>query len=390
MTNIVPHGGELIDRRDFSIDEKDVDYDRCIEINKRQVKHVLNIANGVYSPLEGFMDKNQIATVLESMRVNTVNSNDVVWSIPIFLNIHKLDYDGIGVGDRVMLMNSEGNMFAYIDVEDVYTIGKSWISSRLYGTDDNEHDGVLHLESGVGHEGRFCCLGGKITQIEDLRGDRNGIYEYYLEPKETRLLFKEKGFDTVVGFQTRNVPHLGHEYIQKTALKFVDGIFINPITGHKKMGDFRDDVILSAYNELMDSYYLSDRAVLSILESPMFYAGPKEAVHHAIMRKNFGCSHFIVGRDHAGVGDYYEPYEAQELLRTIPDLGINIVEFKEFAYCEKCGNVVDCNICPHDDERVFISGSSVRSYMKNGNIPPNHIMRDEVAKKILSYDEIFV
>ena len=205
------------------------------------------------------------------------------------------------------------------------------------------------------------------------------------------MLFKERGWRTVVGFQTRNAPHLGHEFIQKSALVFTDGLFVNPVIGRKKPGDFRDEVILAAYEALIRNYYPKDTVVLSVLRYNMKYAGPREAVHHAIIRKNFGCTHFIVGRDHAGVGNYYGPYDAWRLFKEFPDLGITPLFVREFFYCKRCGGVVNEKTCPHGDAyRVRFSGTEIRSTILNGGKPPPEMMRPEVLETILKFKHPFV
>jgi len=231
-------------------------------------------------------------------------------------------------------------------------------------------------------------IGGKISLLTNKLREFD---EYNLTPKETRFLFKEKGWREIVAFQTRNPPHIGHEYVQKTALTFVDGLFINPIIGKKKSGDFKDEVILASYDTLMKHYYLKNRAVMSILRTSMKYAGPREAIHHAIMRKNFGCTHFIVGRDHAGVGDYYGPYDAHDIFLEFPDLQITPVFFRSFSRCTKCGSVVNDKICPHDQKyHINFSGKKIRELLLNGQIPPEDMMRKEVAETILKFDHPFV
>jgi sulfate adenylyltransferase len=210
-------------------------------------------------------------------------------------------------------------------------------------------------------------------------------------PKETRFLFKEWRWRTIAGFQTRNAPHLGHEYVQKTALSFVDGIFINPLIGKKKFGDFKDDVILEAYEALLSNYYLKNSALLSTLETKMRYAGPREAIFHAIIRKNFGCTHFIVGRDHAGVGEYYGPYEAQDKFMEYPDLGITPIFFRNFFYCSKCGGVENDKICPHHSSyHISFKGTDLRQLLKEGKHPSEILMRPEVAAVILNHPSPFV
>jgi sulfate adenylyltransferase len=215
--------------------------------------------------------------------------------------------------------------------------------------------------------------------------------QFRLIPKETRFLFKARGWRTISGFQTRNAPHLGHEYVQKTALAFVDGLFINPLIGRKKKGDFRDEVTIDAYKELMSHYYLKDAAVLVTLEMEMRYAGPREAVFHAIVRKNFGCTHFVVGRDHAGVGNFYGPYEAQEKFDEYPDLGITPLFFRSFFYCKKCGAVENDKVCPHGSkDHMMFSGTSIRELLMRGIRPTSEMMRPEVVDAILRYSDPFV
>lgn len=230
-------------------------------------------------------------------------------------------------------------------------------------------------------------IGGRISVFGELNGPWSG---HRLQPMETRVLFEAKGWRTVVGFQTRNVPHLGHEYVQKTALSFVDGIFINPVIGRKKAGDFTDEVILRAYEALITHYYPKERAVLAILETEMRYAGPREAIFHAIVRKNFGCTHFIVGRDHAGVADFYPPYAAQEIFDGFPDLGIVPLFFTAFFHCGRCGGAANEKTCPHDGERQDFSGTQLRNSILQSNGKAGQTLRPEVAQVIQSSKNRFV
>ena len=269
------------------------------------------------------------------------------------------------------------------EIEDIYAYDKKEAAQHIFKTTDAEHPGVKKLYA----MGDFL-MGGKVTLVKE---GRSPFEKYLLYPKETRVLFKEKGWRDIVAFQTRNPPHIGHEYVQKAALTFVDGIFINPIMGRKKKGDFKDEVILNSYKALIDHYYLRERAVLAVLQTEMRYAGPREAIHHAIMRKNFGCTHFIVGRDHAGVGNYYGPYEAHEIFDEFPDLGISPLFFRSFFYCKKCGSVVNDKTCPHGEEyHVNFSGTNIRKLLKEGKKPPASMMREEVAEVILSSGNPFV
>ena len=373
-----PHGGKLIDRRV----KKEIIATKGLaehKINTNLAEDVMNISTGVFSPLEGFLCKNDLENVITDKRL----SDDTPWTIPILLDLDKEELKSIKEGDSILLTNKEIGVRAVLDVEEIYQYDKKIIAQKIYRTQDAAHPGVANVQNMKQH-----FVGGKISLLEN---KTRQFDEYNLTPRETRILFKEKGWQEVVAFQTRNPPHIGHEYVQKTALTFVDGLFINPIIGKKKVGDFRDEVILSSYDTLMKHYYLKDRAVMSILRTSMKYAGPREAIHHAIMRKNFGCTHFIVGRDHAGVGNYYGPYDAHEIFSEFPDLRIVPVFFRSFSRCKKCGSVVNDKICPHDQEHhINFSGKKIRELLNSGKIPPEDMMRKEVAETILKFKHPFV
>ena len=379
-----PHGGKLVNRvvteekRDRLIEEaKELPK---IEISKETAVEVENMAHGVYSPLEGFMTSNDFISVLENMRLE----NDLPWTIPIVLDVSHdvLEKLGVREGDFVALITN-GSVEALMEVEEIYKFDKKEFTEKVFKTTDLDHPGVKKV-----FEMRDRLVGGKIDLLNQIE---NPFEKYTLQPIETRVLFKELGWRTVVGFQTRNAPHLGHEYVQKTALTFVDGLFINPVIGRKKKGDFRDEVILKAYEVLIERYYLKNRAVLAVLRTEMRYAGPREAIFHAIVRKNFGCTHFIVGRDHAGVGSYYKPYEAQEIFEEFPDLGITPIFFKQFYYCKKCYGFVNEAVCPHRGEDIIPpSGTKIREMLMKGELPPKEMMRPEVAEVILSFEKPFV
>ncbi len=380
---IKPHGGTLINRvvsgtrREEMIENaKEMP---SFKLSSALRKDAQNIASGLYSPLDGFLCSDDMENVLEHSRL----SSDVPWTIPILLDMSEEEAKEFSEGDEIILESEDGEPFCLMDVEEIYTYDKEQFSESVYGTKDLDHPGVQKtMEMGT------HLVGGNIIQINEVP---NPFEQYSLKPIETRVLFKEKGWRTVVGFQTRNVPHNGHEYIQKTALTFVDGIFINPIIGKKKSGDFTDEVILETYDVLMNNYYLKNRAVMSILEAEMRYAGPKEAIFHSIIRKNYGCTHFIVGRDHAGVGNYYGPYAAQDIFDEFPDIGITPIFFKSFTYCKKCGGAVDGFICPHGDEhRENFSGTKMRALLAKGKTPPPNMMRPEVAKTVIEADKKFV
>jgi sulfate adenylyltransferase len=281
------------------------------------------------------------------------------------------------------LKNERGNPVAILTLGEIYTFDKEELAERVFQTRDGAHPGVAKARR-MGD----VLLAGKVDLIEE---SPTPFYKYKLSPKETRILFKEKGWKTVVGFQTRNTPHIGHEYVQKTALTFTDGIFVNPVIGRKKKGDFKDEVILASYDELIRNYYLKERAVMAILQMEMRYAGPREAIFHAIIRKNFGCTHIIIGRDHAGVGDYYSPYAAQDIFEEFPDLGIVPLFFRSFYFCKKCRSVVNEKICPHPPaDQIQFSGTKIREMLVRGEVPPPELMRPEVAEIIIGYPHPFV
>lgn len=375
-----PHGGNLTNRV-ITGEEREEARDKVggllsLDIAEETAKEVQNIAHGIFSPLEGFLTKQDYLAVVRDGRL----ANDLPWAIPIVLDISR--DSGISGGQNVALVY-QGKPIAMMHVDEVYDYDKTELADKVFGTTDSRHPGVAKVK-----DMKELLAGGRFDLIDEIDIP---FSRYYLRPAETRFLFKQKGWKTVVGFQTRNVPHLGHEYVQKTALTFADGLFINPVIGKKKSGDFRDEVILETYQALIDNYYLKARAVMAILPMEMRYAGPREAIHHAIIRKNFGCSHFIVGRDHAGVGNYYSPYAAQEIFDDFPDLGITPIFFKSFFYCRKCLGVMSEKTCPHGEEdHIDFSGSRIREMLLKGEIPAKEVMRPEVAKIILECENPYV
>ncbi|MBN1390909.1 MAG: sulfate adenylyltransferase, partial [Candidatus Thermoplasmatota archaeon] len=313
-----PHGGRLINR---TLSQKATDrvIEELGEYGRMDIKEVNavdigSIADGTYSPLTGFMTSDELGSVLSNMRL----PDDVPWTIPVVLDIDRelLDFDE---GDTIIL-HYNGVPLARMHVDDIYSFDRMEYARSVFGTMDKAHPGVKRVM-----ELQDTLVGGEVEMMGELP---NPYKEYTLSPRETRILFKERGWKTIVAFQTRNVSHVGHEFLQKTAATFVDGLFINPVIGKKKAGDFRDDVILRTYDELIKNYYPKAMTHMSILRYEMKYAGPKEAIHHAIMRKNFGCTHIIIGRDHAGVGNYYGPFDAQEIFKEFPDLGMEPMAFQ--------------------------------------------------------------
>ncbi|MEM4311482.1 MAG: sulfate adenylyltransferase [Nitrososphaerales archaeon] len=374
-----PHGNKLVNR-EIEKDKRNLkEFLELfqLEISEDSALDLENIAYGVYSPLEGFMVREDFESSLYKMRL----SNNLPWSMPIVLDFDK-GKAPIREGDTIAL-RYRSKLVGIINVEEIFRYSKGEYVERIYKTKDVNHPGVKKA-----YGMKDCLLGGKVYLLDTIQ---NPFKNYYLKPKETRKIFEEKRWKSIVAFQTRNTPHLGHEYLQKTALNFVDGLFINPVIGRKKQGDFRDKVILKTYEVLIEKYFPKDSVLMSILRYNMKYAGPREAIHHAIIRKNFGCTHIIIGRDHAGVGNYYKPYEAQEIFKEFPDLGITPLFFKEFFYCKYCKSTVNEKICPHGEEHhIKISGTKLRELVLNREKIPEEFMRPEVVKVIRKFRNPFV
>lgn len=380
-TMSTPHGGKLISLA-VSVDKKERLISEfsdlhAVSVSNEIAQEIDNISKGVFSPLHGFLSSNDFEQVLKKGRL----SNDTPWTIPIVFDIDKTELNGRGVGDDMgILLN--GTPIAVLSIEDLYSFDKGVLATSVYGTKDANHPAVEKI-NGM----KDTLIGGSLTFLNEIG---NPYPEYTKTPAETRELFQKKGWKTIVAFQTRNPPHLGHEYVQKTALSIVDGIFINPLIGKKKSGDFCDEVILESYKALMENYYPKESATMSVLHTEMRYGGPKEAIHHAIMRKNFGCTHFIVGRDHAGVGDYYGPFDAHAIFDEYPDLGITPIKFRSFFYCKKCASIANDKVCPHGgDDIVNFAGKKIRELLSKGQPPPLDMMRKEVADTILEFENPF-
>jgi sulfate adenylyltransferase len=376
-----PHGGRLVAIASFKATPEQIK-DK-LEGPKVQVSNetritISNIANGILSPLRGFMGKEDYQSVIDTMRL----VDDTPWTIPILLRVPETF--SAGNGDEVTIVDEGKNPIAQLDFEESYSISKKEYAQKVFGTQDEAHPGVSKVYSASER-----VIAGKLKSVA--KYENKAFDDFTLHPKETRVLFNEKGWKDIIAFQTRNAPHIGHEYVQKTGLAFADGIFINPVLGKKKLGDFKDEVILAAYQALVKSYYPKNSVVLSVLHYEMQYAGPKEAIMHAIMRKNFGCTHIAIGRDHAGVGNYYGPYAAHEIFKEFPDLGIQAIFMREFFYCKKCIGIANEKICPHEEsDRLNFSGTKLRKMFLSGEVPPKEFMRPEVSEVILKSKEPFV
>jgi sulfate adenylyltransferase len=370
-----PHGGRLVDRHS----NKSLEGMFAIEVSYDLRSDIENIADGIFSPLEGFVGRDDFESIVARGRLK----NDLPWTVPIVLDVDEQTAKKAKQAGEVALA-AAGETFASLKIEEAYAFDRLASARAIYGTDDPKHPGVEKML-----KMKAQLLSGRIEVTKKIAD--SPIRKRRLIPAQTRAAFEAKGWKTVVGFQTRNVPHVAHEMLQKAALNLYDGLYVNPLIGKKKQGDFKDEVILAAYETLIANYYPKDRAMFATLHTEMRYAGPKEAIHHAIMRKNFGCSHFIVGRDHAGVGTYYHPFAAHEIFKSYPDLEIQPIFFPAFYYCKKCLSFANERNCPHGPElRDELSGTKMRKMVSSGEIPPEHLMRPEVARLIVSFKEPFV
>jgi sulfate adenylyltransferase len=380
---IAPHGNALVDRYLPSDRSKNLKKEvrNCPEIRLDQnlFYDFLNIASGAYSPLTGFLSQNDFLKVVKDM---TLEGGEP-WTLPIVLDIGMEKANQISPGDRVCLIGPEGDSVGLLDVDEIYRYNTDEACERIFGTTDDEHPGVEMFSQ---KEPFF--VGGDIKAFHGADGMDD---KHFLSPAESRVLFRHRGWETVVGFQTRNVPHRAHEYLQKSALEQTDGIFIQPKIGQKKPGDYANEAILRGYDTLVDEYYPENAVVLAMFSSRMWYAGPREAVFDSIVRKNYGCTHFIIGRDHAGVDDYYSDFASQEIFDKVGDMGINPLYYHYAFFCRRCDGVVSEKICPHDsEERVEPSGTKLRKLLGEHQRPDEKLMRPEVAEKILQMEDVFV
>lgn len=380
---ISPHGNELVDRivnteRSEEI-RNNFDGLKTIQLDKNLLFDFINLAHGVYSPLRGFMSRNDFLKVVNDLTLESGGA----WPIPIVLDIDTDLANEIEPGDRIGLNRPDGTPIGIMDADSVYRYNEAETCENLFGTTDEEHPGVRTIQN----KSSFF-VGGPIKAFEGAI-PRNGDHD--LAPKETRVLFKKLGWDTIVGFQTRNVPHRAHEYLQKSALEHADGLLIQPKIGEKKPGDYTNDAIIKGYKSLIDNYYPTESVVLSIFKSRMMYAGPREAIFDSIVRKNHGCTHFIIGRDHAGVGNYYGDFEAQKLFEALGNVGIEPLYYHYAFYCTKCDGIVSEKICPHENEHhMEPSGTKLRETLSRGEKPSSKLMRPEVSETVLSRDDILV
>jgi len=364
---IKPHGGRLVDRTTERPDG--VERLETVTLTSREVSDLDMLASGALSPLEGFMRHRDYERVVEEMHL----ANGLPWALPVCLAV-----DNAPRGESVTLADESGRLLAVLEVDEVYDYDKEREAERCFRTTDEAHPGVARL-----YAQRPCYLAGRVSVFER---PQPSFPELAMDPAETRAAFAERGWRRVVGFQTRNPIHRAHEYLTKVALETVDGLLIHPLVGETKSDDVPAATRVECYRVLVDNYYPAERVLVSAFPAAMRYAGPREAIWHAICRKNYGCSHFIVGRDHAGVGDYYGTYDAQLIFDEFAphELDIEPMFFEHSFWCNACGSMASAKTCPHDSaQHVFLSGTKVRDMLGKGDLPPVEFSRPEVAEVLI-------
>ncbi len=376
---IPPHGGILVNRI-ASAQQKEAFLAQApalphIRLSERSQSDLELIAIGGFSPLQGFMSQQDYLAVVKDMHLH----NGIAWTLPITLPVTQEVADQLTVGSLIALDSLDGKMIGVLELEEKFTYDKELEAQQVYRTTDDKHPGVKVL-----YEQGEVYLAGAVWLLERLPHPQ--FPQYQIDPPASRALFQAKGWQTIVGFQTRNPIHRAHEYIQKCALEIVDGLFLHPLVGATKSDDIPADVRMRCYEIMLEKYYPRDRVILAINPSAMRYAGPREAVFHAILRKNYGCTHFIVGRDHAGVGNYYGSYDAQHIFRefTPAELGITPLMFEHAFYCTRTQSMATSKTSPSKpEERIHLSGTKVRELLRRGEMPPPEFTRPEVAQELI-------
>ena len=380
MPNLIaPHGGRLVnrlvegfERHELLETSKEL---KAVRLGIREISDLELIAIGGLSPLEGFQGRSDYQSILRNKRL----ANGLPWTIPITLSTRRDEAAGFREGDQLSLIDSAGEVIAIMDLEEKFQQEREKEAKSIYGTNEQAHPGVAAL-----YKTGDILLAGKVHVLN--RPAHHDFQQYRLDPKQSREVFDQKGWRSIVGFQTRNPVHRAHEYIQKVAMETVDGLFLHPLVGETKGDDIPANIRMQCYEVLLERYYPEQRVVLGVNPAAMRYAGPMEAIFHAIIRKNYGCSHFIVGRDHAGVGNYYGTYDAHYIFDEFQpqELGITPMFFDHTFYCKECGNMASKKTCPHDmSHHVILSGTKVRELLRRGETPPVEFTRPEVARVLI-------
>ena len=375
---ITPHGGKLVNRQSTGLKRDQLiraagEMPR-LNLSAREISDLELIACGAYSPLEGFLDSSNYQAVIQNMRL----ASGLPWTIPITLSVSNQKAGELPEQSDIALYHGD-HLLAVLHLQEKFTYDKRTEAKLVYGTTDDHHPGVRAL-----YDQGDWLLGGRISLLN--RMPNSSFTQYRRDPIQTREIFRERGWRRVVAFQTRNPVHRAHEYIQKCALEIADGLLLHPIVGETKSDDVPADVRLRSYEAILNHYYPSTRTLLSVLPAAMRYGGPREAIFHALIRKNYGCSHFIVGRDHAGVGNYYGTYDAHYIFDEFDagELEITPLFFDHTFYCRACAGMASPKTCPHAaDHHVTLSGTRVRELLSTGQLPPIEFSRPEVARVLI-------
>jgi sulfate adenylyltransferase len=375
---IAPHGGQLINRIATAAEKEEflaqADSFPRVQLDERATSDLVMIAIGAFSPLKGFMEQEDYESVVDDMRL----ANGLPWSIPITLSVSQEIAAPLQEGSWVRLDDPNGKFVGILELTQKYRYNKVHEAINVYRTDEDKHPGVK-----VVYDQGSVNLAGPIWLLE--RESHPLFPPYQIDPTDSRAMFREKGWKTIVGFQTRNPIHRAHEYIIKCALEVVDGLFLHPLVGATKSDDIPAEVRMRCYEIMLEHYFPQDRVILAINPAAMRYAGPREAIFHAIVRKNYGCTHFIVGRDHAGVGDYYGTYDAQYIFDEFKpeELGISPMKFEHAFYCTRTQQMATTKTSPSSkEERIHLSGTKVREMLRRGELPPPEFSRPQVAAEL--------
>jgi len=379
---VPPHGGELrpllLGGEELASAREQAQSMPVVRMSSRETSDLIMLGTGAFSPLSGFMTRDDYLGVVSDMHMK----DGLLWSIPITLSVTR-EADGCDEGCEVALVDDESNeLMGSMLIEDKFEYDKKLEAASVFGTEDEQHPGVAKV-----YDQDDMLIGGPVKVFSELHYP-DSFQGYYARPAETRRIFEENGWRTVAAFQTRNPIHRSHEYCTKIALEIVDGLLIHPLVGKLKEGDIPADVRMQCYEVLLEKYYPRDRVVCRVYPMEMRYGGPREAVLHAIFRQNYGCSHLVIGRDHAGVGSYYGPFDAQNIFDEIPESELHLRPLKiDWTFwCHDCEGMASTKTCPHDkSRRVLISGTDLRAMLSEGRTPPHEFTRPEVAEILMDY-----